>query len=153
MFAWYRRATKCYVYLWDVSTNEGYSQQDSAFRSSRWFTRGWTLQELLAPASVEFFSREGKRLGDKESLKRQIHDITGIPFTALSGTPLSRFTVEARMQWAAERNTTRTEDRAYCLLGIFGVFLLPMYGEGENAFRRLKEEIHKNLIDGKLPIF
>jgi hypothetical protein len=92
MFRWYRNATRCYVYLSDVSspsfdTNEECNPRpwESDFRKSRWFTRGWTLQELLAPASVEFFSRERKRLGDKSSLKQQIHEITGIPDSALQG--------------------------------------------------------------------
>ena len=90
MFRWYRDAAKCYVYLPDVSTTKrkasnqfSESTWEPAFRASRWFTRGWTLQELLAPASVEFFSREGKRLGDKRTLERQIHEVTGIPISAL----------------------------------------------------------------------
>jgi hypothetical protein len=141
MFRWYRCAAKCYVYLSDVSI-KAFRSQESAFRDSRWFTRGWTLQELIAPATVQFFSKEGELLGDKESLKQQIYEITGIPLTALSGSPLSSFSVEARMQWAAGRRTTRKEDRAYCLLGIFDVFMPPIYGEGENAFIRLQEAIN-----------
>lgn len=152
MYSWYRRAAKCYVYLSDVSTIEGYGQQQAAFRNSRWFTRGWTLQELLAPASVEFFTKEGKRLGDKESLKHEIYEITGIPLAALSGAPLSQFTVEARMRWAERRETTRKEDRAYCLLGIFGVFISPIYGEGEHAFTRLEEAINIRSSKGKVLI-
>ena len=149
MFRWYREAVKCYVYLSDVSVrkrkNNLKTQRtwESAFRISRWFTRGWTLQELLAPKSVEFFSREEELLGNKEMLEQQIHDITGIPTTALRGSPLSYFSVEERMRWAARRDTKRKEDKAYCLLGIFEVFLPLMYGEGENAFNRLKEEINK----------
>ena len=98
MFRWYQNAAKCYVYLSDVwarkrKASDWFSEYtwESAFRRSRWFTRGWTLQELLAPDSVEFFSQEGKRLGDKRALERQIHEITGIPVTALRGTPLSQF--------------------------------------------------------------
>ena len=96
MFRWYRDAAKCYVFLSDVprQTVDGEDRSyqlpwESAFRISRWFTRGWTLQELLAPPSVEFFSRHNKRLGDKGSLKRHIHEITGIPISALEGAPLS----------------------------------------------------------------
>jgi len=92
---------------------------DSAFCASRWFTRGWTLQELLAPASVEFFSQEGKRLGDKRSLERQIHEITGIAILALQGTALSQFSLDERFKWAGKRQTTLEEDWAYCLRGIF----------------------------------
>jgi heterokaryon incompatibility protein (HET) len=87
MFRWYRDAAKCYVHLADVSfdTDDESNQLrwESAFRKSRWFTRGWTLQELLAPGSLEFFSQEGHLLGNKKTLERQIHEITGIPVSAL----------------------------------------------------------------------
>jgi hypothetical protein len=148
MFAWYQNATKCYVYLSDVSTTKREASDqssectwESAFRASRWFTRGWTLQELLAPASVEFFSRDGKRLGDKRSLERQVHDITGVAVPALRGTPLSAFSVQERMSWAKPRQTKREEDKAYSLLGIFGVYMPLIYGEGMNAFHRLQKKI------------
>jgi len=151
MFRWYQRASKCYVDLSDVSVPDGISDAEAfpiawqeAFRCSRWFTRGWTLQELLAPASVEFFSKHGKRLGSRVSLEQEIHEITQIPIAALRGQPLSEFSVEDRMNWATERTTTLKEDRVYCLLGIFGVFLSLIYGEGEAyATLRLKEEIQK----------
>ena len=148
MFYWYRDAAKCYVYLFDVSTRGlGANNQFSwelAFRESRWFTRGWTLQELIAPASVEFFSVEGKRLGDKKSLEQQVHKITGIPSKALQGGPLSYFTVSDRMSWAENRETKRKEDKAYSLMGIFGIYMPLLYGEGrENAFIRLREEIDR----------
>ena len=156
MFRWYREAAKCYVYLSDVSIfdyneNSHFSQfrWESAFRESRWFTRGWTLQELIAPASVEFFSLEGKRLGDKKSLEQQVHEITGIAIQALQGYPLSNFSITERMSWATKRKTTRKEDEAYSLLGIFGIYMPFIYGEGENAFIRLKEMIDKP-INGKL---
>ncbi|KAF2193470.1 HET-domain-containing protein [Zopfia rhizophila CBS 207.26] len=154
MFRWFRDAARCYVYLSDVSSNDcdlhsQFSQfpWESAFRGSRWFTRGWTLQELLAPASVEFFSREGSRLGDKRTLDRQIHEITGIAIPALRGTPLTQFSVDERFKWAENRQTTVKEDRAYCLLGIFNVYLPLIYGEGDNAFSRLEEEIQKSSKD------
>ncbi|KAI9662246.1 MAG: hypothetical protein M1821_008412 [Bathelium mastoideum] len=144
MFRWYQRATKCYVFLSDVSIglqSPGLSWK-SAFRKSRWFTRGWTLLELLAPSSVEFFSREGQRLGDKQSLERQIHEITGIPTGALRGEPLSGFTINERLSWAKDRCTARVEDLAYSLLGIFDISMPPLYGEGgRNAFRRLYNRI------------
>jgi Ankyrin repeats (3 copies)/NACHT domain/Heterokaryon incompatibility protein (HET) len=150
MFYWYTHAARCYVYMADLSF-EGkhgeYSQAawEQAFRNSRWFSRGWTLQELLAPISVEFFSKEGCRLGNKESLKQPIHEITGIPLQALSGTPLSEFDVEERMRWIVGRQTKRVEDRAYCLLGMFGVFMPVIYGEGEHAFYRLEVAIENSL--------
>ncbi|ORY04775.1 heterokaryon incompatibility [Clohesyomyces aquaticus] len=152
MFRWYRDAAKCYVYLADVSVggpmgNDTSSQQTrkSAFQHSRWFTRGWTLQELLAPTSVEFFSVEGERLGDKGSLVQEIHKMTGISVRALQGDPLSQFNVEERMSWAATRNTTREEDTAYSLLGIFDISMPLIYGEGwKKALIRLQKKITKN---------
>lgn len=150
MFQWYKRATKCYVYLPDVST--GHQNNNSpcptwqpAFVKSRWFTRGWTLQELLAPAVVEFFSREGTCLGNRLELRNLIHDITDIPLKALSGTPLSEFGVDERLSWAVERQTTREEDEVYALLGIFDIKLPFIYTEGyDGALRRLLDEIEES---------
>jgi hypothetical protein len=151
MFRWYQNATKCYVYLSDVSTikrkaSDEFSEftWESAFRASRWFTRGWTVQELLAPSSVEFFSQEGKRIGSKRTLERQVHEITGIAISALQGASLSQFGVNERLSWADNRQTTRKEDKAYSLLGIFDVYMPLIYGEGgDNALVRLREEIDK----------
>ncbi len=160
MFQWYRNAAKCYVYLSDVPSpaidlNSEVSQVpwESAFRDSKWFTRGWTLQELLAPESVEFFSREGNRIGDKKSLERQIHEITGIRLSALQGTSLSRFSVEERFSWIKNRQTTREEDMAYSLLGVFGIYMPLIYGEGgSNAFTRLRFEISRHSGGKHTPI-
>jgi hypothetical protein len=147
MFRWYQNATRCYVYLSDVlaHTQDGQSRHiewESAFRNSRWFTRGWTLQELLAPRTVEFFSYDGIQLGDRRSLERQMHKITGIAVKALRGSYLGEFSVEERFRWGEMRQTTEEEDKAYCLLGIFGVFLPLIYGEGHaSAMTRLRREI------------
>jgi hypothetical protein len=90
-YRWYRNAAKCYVYLRDVSTNKSTTSNqfeftwEPTFRGSRWFTRDWTLQELLAPSSAEFFSQEGDQLGDKRTLEKHIHDITGIAIGAFQG--------------------------------------------------------------------
>lgn len=154
MFRWYQNAVQCYVYLSDVSVSERkagteYFQYtwEPTFCESRWFTRGWTLQELLAPSTIKFFSREGHYLGNKQTLKQQIYEITGIAISALSGTSLSNFNVEDRLLWAKFRQTTRKEDKAYSLLGIFGIYMPLIYGEGEeNAFRRLREEIDKSVL-------
>ncbi|KAF1977466.1 HET-domain-containing protein [Bimuria novae-zelandiae CBS 107.79] len=151
MFRWYRDAGKCYVYLSDVSTaKRKASDEDSefawepAFRVSRWFTRGWTLQEPLAPGSVEFFSQEGKELGDKRLLTQRICKITGIPESALRGAPLSQFSINKRLSWIENRQTTLEEDKAYSLLGILDVYIPPLYGEGKvGAFKRLMDEIDK----------
>ncbi|KAH9203227.1 hypothetical protein DL95DRAFT_350087 [Leptodontidium sp. 2 PMI_412] len=156
MFRWYRDAAKCYVYLSDVLESVSVTDDnfhlllpwEPAFRASKWFTRGWTLQELLAPTSVEFFSRHDKRLGDKKTLQQQIHEITGIPIAALEGTPLSQFGVDERLSWAKNRDTTRGEDKAYSLLGMFGIYLPLIYGEGrEHAFKRLRKEIQNSLTE------
>ncbi|KAK3352538.1 hypothetical protein B0T25DRAFT_606453 [Lasiosphaeria hispida] len=149
MFDWYRRASKCYIYLADVSTHQqdidSSDRELPAFRQSRWFTRGWTLQELIAPTMVEFFSKEGLRLGDKKSLEREIHNITGIPLRALRGFPLSDFSFDERKAWAEKRNTTREEDKAYSLFGIFDVHMPVLYGEGkEKAFKRLQDKFHED---------
>ncbi|KAN0067830.1 HET domain containing protein [Elaphomyces granulatus] len=142
MFRWYRDAAKCYVYMADVKSSQ--LPWELSFRKSRWFTRGWTLQELVAPAIVEFFTEEGEQLGNKKSLERHIHEVTGIPVKALRGSPLSDFSVPERMLWAEKRKTTRKEDKAYSLLGIFDVYMPLIYGEGrENAFKRLREEMDK----------
>jgi hypothetical protein len=151
MFCWYQRASKCYVYLSDVVVPEEVADAEAfritwaeAFRRSRWFTRGWTLQELLAPPCVEFFSKNGKRLGSRISLEQDIYKITKIATRALRSQSLAEFSVEERISWAAQRTTTLKEDKVYCLLGIFGVFLSLIYGEGEAyATLRLREEIER----------
>ncbi|ORY09451.1 heterokaryon incompatibility protein-domain-containing protein, partial [Clohesyomyces aquaticus] len=153
MFRWYQKAAQCYVYLADVSTrkrkadNENFQYAwEPAFRHSRWFTRGWTLQELLAPHTVTFFSKEGNWLGDKKTLERNIHETTGVPIQALQGAPLREFSKEDRLSWSKGRHTTCEEDKAYSLLGIFGISMLPNYGEGEEkAFKRLQKEITESL--------
>jgi hypothetical protein len=151
MFRWYQNAAKCYVYLSDVlslavDADDEFTQPpwEAAFRRSEWFSRGWTLQELIAPISVEFFSEDGERLGNKKSLERHICEITAIPAKALPGDSLSNFSVTERLAWAENRETTREEDKAYSLLGIFGVHIPLLYGEGrENALSRLREAISR----------
>ncbi len=149
MFCWYQRSSKCYALLTDVSIhfeNNDLDHRDSQLRKSRWFTRGWTLQELLASPSVEFFSREGKPLGSTKSLENQLSEITGIPIAALRGTPLSFFSTEAKLSWMGQRQTTREEDSVYSLLGIFDLHMPAMYGEGrQHALQRLQSEIEKQL--------
>ena len=118
----------------------------------RW-SRGWTLQELIAPTSVDFFSSTGKKLGSKASLEGQITATSGIPGKALRGAAMSEFTVSEKMKWWKGRKTTRPEDGADCLFGIFDVYMPTIYGEGEHAFTRLNEEIERRLNPNrKLPI-
>lgn len=151
MFRWYRNADRCYVYLPDVS---GSAPHDNALRQSRWFTRGWTLQELIAPKVVEFYSKEGALIGSKQSLESIICDITGIPSAALRGAPLSDFSVLERKAWIHGRQTKYEEDMAYSLFGIFDVHMPLIYGEGrEKAQKRLQEEVQKAIkgkLDGKI---
>jgi len=149
MYRWYHNAVTCYVYLADVAVGNVMPQDTEsepawilAFRSSRWFTRGWTLQELLAPVSIEFYSKDGYRLGDRTTLGPQIQWVTGIPEAALRGSSLSDFAVEERISWARKRITKREEDAAYSLLGIFSIHMPLIYGEGRrNALKRLQREI------------
>jgi NACHT domain/Heterokaryon incompatibility protein (HET) len=157
MFRRYRDANRCYVYLSDVPyppPGTGYEQTEqpweSAFRRSQWFIRGWTLQELLAPSSVEFFSskdehsQEYRRLGNKCSLRKWIQEITGIPCLALEGARMSQFSVEERLMWIERRQTTIPEDKVYSLLGIFDVEIPLFYGEGATqAYARLREVIDR----------
>jgi hypothetical protein len=154
MFRWYQNAARCYVYLSDVSKSDNRADDqivwENTFGKSRWFTRGWTLQELIAPRSVDFFSLEGERFGNKLTLEARIHKITGIEKNALRGDVLSNFSIKERRSWAERRNTTVEEDAAYCLIGIFEVSMVPNYGEGkDHAFRRLDDEIHR-MYKGKL---
>ncbi|XP_014551505.1 hypothetical protein COCVIDRAFT_112750 [Bipolaris victoriae FI3] len=149
MFQWYKNALRCYVFLSDVSASTSTStgsilcrDWNVSLRRSKWFTRGWTLQELIAPASVEFFSCEGQRIGDKTSLDQLLHSITSIPLAALRNCPLNQFTIDERIRWVSGRETTETEDMVYCLLGLLGVSMPATYGEGrESALERLQAEV------------
>ncbi|KAL7924628.1 Sucrase/ferredoxin-like domain-containing protein [Trichoderma austrokoningii] len=143
MYSWYRGAAVCYAYLIDV---EEHCFSDE-FRGSRWFTRGWTLQELIAPRDVVFYSRDWRLLGRKSLLKGLLSDITGIDISVLAGADPSIITVARKMSWAASRTTTRVEDAAYCLMGLFSVSIPLIYGEGSKAFFRLQEEIIKTVDD------
>jgi hypothetical protein len=148
MFWWYQNAEKCYTYLSDVlsRTEDDLPRRwESDFRNCAWFTRGWTLQELLAPSNVEFYSQDCVRLGDKKSLEHQIADITGIAIGALRGQLLSDFSIIERFRWVENRQTTEKEDKAYCLLGIFDVSMPLCYDEGESkALSRLHKEIQRS---------
>lgn len=144
MFRWYANATICYAYLDDVQGNLSEKETEEAFERSRWLTRGWTLQELIAPKSVVFYGANWAKLGTRDSLKSTIEKVTGIHSLALDGNfekVRKEFSIAQRMSWAADRKTTRVEDEAYCLLGIFNVNMPLLYGEREKAFIRLQEHI------------
>jgi len=145
MYRWYQRSVICYAYLSDLSPSDSL---DAALPSCRWFTRGWTLQELIAPSKIRFFDRSWIDRGSKESLCRELSEITGIDTEVLRHRlSLASIAVAQRMSWAAKRETTRIEDRSYSLLGLFGVHMPMIYGEEERAFRRLQEEIIKSTLD------
>lgn len=146
MFRWYQQASVCYAYLADVQSKSDDHlaiTNDPEFAESNWFKRGWTLQELIAPSIVIFFDQKWQEIGTKSTLLKRISNITGILENILLGDELKSASVAQRMSWASRRDTTRIEDRAYCLLGIFGVNMPMLYGEGERAFIRLQEEIIK----------
>ncbi|KIX93638.1 uncharacterized protein Z520_10544 [Fonsecaea multimorphosa CBS 102226] len=152
MFRWYRQSQVCYAFLSDVS-GEGLDTEEerTALCNSRWFTRGWTLQELLAPSEVVLYNRCWVPLSSKHDLADLLSDITNIPVEYLTATvPLYHASVAQRMSWAAHRETTREEDVAYCLLGIFGINMALLYGEGSSAFLRLQEEILRQTDDQSL---
>jgi hypothetical protein len=153
MFTWYKNSARCYAYLSDVSEVD----MGNEFCKSRWFARGWTLQELLAPKDVDFFDRKWNHLGTKSENAGWISTITGIDAEALLGTRdngqsigLGSFCVAKRMSWASARQTTREEDIAYCLLGIFDINMPLLYGEGNRAFLRLQEEIIRKIDDDSI---
>jgi ankyrin repeat protein len=153
MYRWYQEAGECYAYLADVphnSVNRVTGVTGPEFRESRWFTRGWTLQELIAPLSVIFLDGEWQKFGTKSTLQQEISVITGIPGNFLLGDDLRHASVAQRMSWASKRETTRTEDLAYCLMGLFGIYMPMLYGEGERAFIRLQEEIMRISDDHSL---
>ncbi|KAF4619074.1 hypothetical protein G7Y89_g14774 [Cudoniella acicularis] len=148
MFTWYKNAARCYAYLSDVSSCEDPQMPGSMFRTSKWFTRGWTLQELLAPKELHFYDSKWEPIGTKHELSPIVEEVTGIHRVFLLGSRDSHEAgVAQRMSWAANRVTTRTEDVAYCLLGLFGVTMPMIYGEKEQAFIRLQLEIMKNSDD------
>ncbi|RPD54431.1 hypothetical protein L227DRAFT_350059 [Lentinus tigrinus ALCF2SS1-6] len=148
MYNWYRYVGACYAILHDVSDTDDKEQRDEQFRSSKWFTHGWTLQELLAPSVVLFLSDKWKVIGSKHTLAELIEDVTGIGRAVLTlEQPLEDVSVARRMSWAARRETSREEDEAYSLMGIFGVNMPTTYGEGRYAFIRLQEKILKHIPD------
>ena len=150
MYSWYEKAQHCYAYLEDVDV-EGLDDIVDGLRASKWFTRGWTLQELIAPRSVTFYNKYWGYLGRKADLCKPLSSITSVPIEVLVDPSLGKdSSVAQRMTWAARRETTRLEDEAYCLLGIFDVNMPLLYGEGSKAFARLQEEVMKATDDHSL---
>jgi hypothetical protein len=151
MYNWYKNATVCYAFLPDVAASSaGNDIAPDGFAESRWFTRGWTLQELIAPSTVIFYGMSWAKLGTKSTLRDEVSAITGIDARILDGHDPGTTSIARRMFWASNRQTTREEDMAYCLMGIFDINMPLLYGEGEKAFIRLQEEIMKASDDHSL---
>ena len=149
MFRWYQEAEICFAYLEDVPSDLRISEWSTA--DIRWFSRGWTLQELLAPRQVEFYATDWSFHGTRSDHHHILSQMTGIHKEALDGRPLERFSIAQRMSWASSRTTTRSEDLAYCLLGLFDVNIPLLYGEGgPKAFVRLQEGIMRKSDDHSL---
>jgi Heterokaryon incompatibility protein (HET) len=160
MYSWYEGADMCYVYLKDFESHGETLADDlckgyDSLKNCRWFSRGWTLQELLAPQRVTFWDKKWTKFGDKSSLHNILSAITGIPDAVLRGFKEPRHCIVGQiMSWASSRKTTRSEDIAYCLLGLFDVNQVPIYGEGLfNAFIRLQEKILKKRSDHSIFIW
>lgn len=178
MYRWYQDAKVCYVHLADVWCNCSQSRPEldmESFRNSSWFTRGWNLQELLAPSHVRFFDQTWQYVGSRRELAAEISVITGIdsywlwssddfvieklPCTKARDCPAHwnysdwdriEPSLATRMSWASKRKTSRVEDMAYCLLGLFNVNMPLLYGEGRKAFQRLQHEIMKQTDDDSI---
>ncbi|KAI1869377.1 hypothetical protein JX265_006467 [Neoarthrinium moseri] len=150
MFNYYRDAVICYAFLEDVISSEKPTSPESQFGKSTWFARGWTLQELLAPSIVVFFNSTWENIGTREELRPVISAVTHISPSFFTDGDMEKFSVAQKMSWASRRQCTRVEDEAYCLLGIFGVNMPLLYGEGIRAFIRLQEEVMKVSDDQSL---
>jgi len=153
MWNYYKDSNICYVYMMDVADSE--AGWDRRFQTSLWFTRAWTLQELIAPAHVEFYARDWSPIGTKLERYKEIADITKVnPDLLVQAETVDGFNAAEKFSWAAHRDVTREEDKAYSLLGLFNVNMPLLYGEGgERAFIRLQEEIYKTVTDHTLFLF
>lgn len=162
MFQWYGQAKRCYAYLEDVDLAGGDARgpdggcdwKKTMLAGSRWFTRGWTLQELIAPPELDLYDCCWKSIGTRDEMAPVLEEITGIPRVILhrpQGFATTRLldcvSAACKMSWAANRETTRPEDEAYCLMGLFNVNMPLLYGEGRKAFLRLQEEIIRTTSD------
>lgn len=154
MYSWYQKSKCCMVFLSDmhrcstiVDEDERSEAEYKVFQACKWFTRGWCLQELLAPSTVIFYDQDWKEVGNKVSMEMLISRASGIKAEHLQYPTTASISIAQKMSWAARRQTTRIEDEAYCLLGIFRVNMPLLYGEGSNAFKRLQQEIIKSSND------
>ncbi|KAI3332869.1 HET-domain-containing protein [Ustulina deusta] len=148
MYRWYEKSALCLVWLRDVNASDiSLTAPESEFRRSKWFTCGWTLQELIAPPKLLFYNKSWTCIGDRSTLAPFIKEICGVPPELFSSRKPSDYSIAQRMSWAAKRVTTRREDIAYCLLGLFEVNMPLIYGEADAAFQRLQKKIIKKSND------
>ncbi|KAI0378362.1 heterokaryon incompatibility protein-domain-containing protein [Hypomontagnella monticulosa] len=148
MFSFYRKSEVCYVYLADINITDGAQHESLDFGSSRWFSRGWTLQELLAPSVCKFFDSNWEFIGTRFHLSKTISEVTGIhPRYLRSEQDPREASCPSKMNWLSRRECTRAEDIAYCVSGLFDLNLPLLYGEGERTFQRLQKEILKQRKD------
>lgn len=151
MYRWYQNSAMCYAYLSNVHVAKDQARvvgsalsPAAQFLSSKWWTRGWTLQELIAPSIVKFFANDQRdgwiHIGDKATLIDSIVQRTSIDREVLEGSDVRRCSIATSMSWASERETTRIEDLAYCFPGIVGVNMPLLYSEGERAIIRLQAD-------------
>jgi hypothetical protein len=173
MFRWYQNAGVCYAYLEDMDTldllkdaelpedmdldeiigSKNVANRESFlhtalnpfFVNSKWFTRGWTLQELLAPHYLVFVDSAWRRIGTRENWAADIEKASKIEarhLTAFTPTDFKSCSIAMRLSWASRRETTLEEDETYSLLGLFGTSMPLIYGEGRwRAFNRLQREL------------
>ena len=146
MYYWYHNAVECYAFLSDVVWNaHNVGASKDVFMRSEWFTRGWTLQELLAPSTLIFLDERWRAFGTRATLSTEISAATGIEQEHLGDW--SGVCIATKMSWVSRRKTSRVEDLAYCMLGLFDVNMPLLYGEGRKAFMRLQLEIIKKSDD------
>ncbi|RDX44676.1 HET-domain-containing protein [Lentinus brumalis] len=149
MFQWYQSASECVAFLADVPETEDLASPKSAFRRSRWFTRGWTLQELIAPREVLFVGEHWHILGSKHSMTSLVDSITAIGTDVLTHAAfVDEVSVAARMSWASKRHTTRVEDEAYSLMGLFGIYM-----PTEEILRTIPDDSIRKVLGRMLRLF
>ncbi|KAF5517292.1 Vegetative incompatibility protein HET-E-1 [Colletotrichum aenigma] len=149
MFSWYFHSGVCFAYLSGIPTS-GQNFDAEGISCSRWFTKGWTLQELLAPKEVLFYAADWSLIGTMSSLAHHISSATGIDLKHFNSKSITSTMWQDRLSWLARHETIRLEDMAYCMLGIFSISMPLIYGEGSRAFMRLQEEILKVSDDHSL---
>jgi hypothetical protein len=157
MYPWYKNSEVCLAYMVDVHREASLDQEPVEhanllekypnFETSQWWTRGWTLQELISPRRVVFYDSEWQVIAKIRDIVKAVERFTKIPAPVLLYGITQSYRIAEKMKWASKRRTTRREDMACCLLGLFDINMPLLYGEGDKAFERLQEEILKRSDD------